>query len=58
MYEIVRGKITQLVHLSKDHAAELLIKHIERLPPSLVVSQLKSETPLLHWYVYMFETFS
>lgn len=51
MYEIVRDKITQLVLLSRDHSAELLIKHIEKLPPTLVVNQLKSEPQLLHWYL-------
>ena len=49
MYEIIRNKIVQLVHLSKEHSAQLLVKHIEKLPPALVVSQLKAEPPLLHW---------
>ena len=49
MYDIVRDKIVQLVHLSKEHSARLLVKHIEKLPPSLVVGQLKGEPALLHW---------
>ena len=50
MYDIVRDKIVQLVHLSKEHSARLLVKHIEKLPPSSVVPQLVGEPALLHWY--------
>ena len=51
MYDIVRDKVVQLVHLSKEHSARLLVKHIEKLSPSLVVRQLVGEPALLHWYV-------
>jgi hypothetical protein len=51
MYDIVRDKIVQLVHLSKEHSARLLVKHIEKLPPALVVDQLRGEPALLHWWV-------
>ena len=47
MYGIVRDKIVQLAHLSREHSARLLVKHIDKLPPCLVVEQLTQEPLLL-----------
>jgi hypothetical protein len=49
MFEMVEQKVAQLVMLSQEHAAVLLVKHVDRLPAATVVPQLRSNRRLLHW---------
>jgi hypothetical protein len=51
LFDAIKDKIVNLVRLSKDLSANLLIRNLDILPVSNIAKQLRVEKHLLHWYL-------
>lgn len=52
LFDIVKDKLLNLIKLSKELSATLLIRNIDKLPVSFVTKRLQVDKPLLHWYLH------
>eukprot|EP00475_Leptophrys_vorax_P014855 TRINITY_DN21116_c0_g3_i1.p1 TRINITY_DN21116_c0_g3~~TRINITY_DN21116_c0_g3_i1.p1 ORF type:complete len:697 (-),score=196.17 TRINITY_DN21116_c0_g3_i1:23-2077(-) len=50
--EVISDKVLQLLQLSPQKATDLLVKQVEVIPPSVVMSQIKSHPKLQHEYLH------
>lgn len=51
LFDVIKDKIVNLVKLSKDLSANLLIRNLDILPVASIAKQLRVEKQLLHWYL-------
>jgi hypothetical protein len=52
LYDCIKEKIFNLIRLSKELSANLLVRNLEKLPVSLVARQLRTDNKILHWYLH------
>ena len=51
LFDAIKDKIVNLVRLSKELSANLLIRNLDILPVPSIAKQLRVEKQLLHWYL-------
>lgn len=52
LYDCIKEKIFNLIRLSKELSANLLVRNLEKLPVSVVARQLRIDKKILHWYLH------
>jgi hypothetical protein len=53
LFKVVSNKVNNLVRLSRQHSAKLLLAHIDKLPIRSVAQQLSADRRLFLWYLHL-----
>eukprot|EP00611_Tribonema_gayanum_P004693 TRINITY_DN138_c1_g1_i3.p1 TRINITY_DN138_c1_g1~~TRINITY_DN138_c1_g1_i3.p1 ORF type:complete len:911 (+),score=347.05 TRINITY_DN138_c1_g1_i3:45-2777(+) len=56
LFRAIQGRVLELIQLSQADAGALLVRHVDKLPASQVVPQLRGRRDLQHWYLHLLFT--